>query len=220
MSEEEDGFAYIRPNPRKGDVLFGPDSALWRLDADLEFIPGKDITYRVGYRRAGRILVEWVASHGEQDFLVFPICHAYRHHVELTLKELIWLGCNVVEREPTARERELSIGTHNLQALWTAYKRISLEVETMTATAEIVKEDKDGIDSYIDQLDAIDAGSFSFRYPRRKDGMDSIQSVQKINLGRFSEHMEKLCTYLEGHTDYYGYLIQQREDYLDEFAPY
>ena len=95
---------YVTQSPRKEDVLFASDSTLWSLGAIQDYRPGNDYTYRRGYRRAGRILTEWTVEHGEVDFLVFPICHSYRHFVELTLKRLIRVGCSVAEREMTDRE--------------------------------------------------------------------------------------------------------------------
>lgn len=79
--------------PRKEDVLFSSNRTLWQMDAILDYRPGNDYTYRQGYRRAGRILTEHIAAgRGEVDFLVFPICHAYRHFVELSLKRLMLLA--------------------------------------------------------------------------------------------------------------------------------
>ncbi len=76
MADKED---YKSVMPQKTDVLFGADRSRWHMDAMLDYRRGNDYTYRQGYRRPGRLLTEWVAEHGETDFLVFPICHAYRH---------------------------------------------------------------------------------------------------------------------------------------------
>jgi hypothetical protein len=55
----------------------------------------------------------------------------------------------------------------------------------------------EGIEVYVKQLHAVDAGSFSFRYPLAKDGKINLA---RINVGRFSECMEALCIYLDGGT--------------------
>ncbi len=56
-------------------------------------IDGSDSGYRHGYWRAPKLLADHVSSSGrDQDLLVYPIVHSYRHHVELTLKHLIVLG--------------------------------------------------------------------------------------------------------------------------------
>jgi hypothetical protein len=214
---EDDGEA---PTPRKGDVLFGPDASLWQMDAVMDFRPGNDYPYREGYRRAGRILTEYVAEHrGEQDVLVFPICHAYRHFVELSLKRLIRVGCSLINRELTERESSLCNGIHNLRALWNAFVAIGDELKTEEGIDPPPDEDMEGIEDYIDQLHAVDAGSFSFRYPLTKTGEVSIQGITRINLGRFCERMEGLCNYLEGFEAYYDHLKEVQADMMSDYAP-
>ena|SRR5258708_2561515 len=97
------------PTPKKEDVLFAGDQGIWRMDAILDFRPGNDYTYRQGYRRAGWILAEYGANHGEVDFLVFPICHAHRHHVELSLKRLILLASRLADHGLTARKKSFKM---------------------------------------------------------------------------------------------------------------
>jgi hypothetical protein len=123
------------PTPKKEDVLFAGDKTIWKMDAILDFSPGNDYTYRQGYRRAGRILAEHVAGHGEVDFLVFPICRAYRHHVELSLKRLMLLASDLAGRALTASEEKLQSGSHNLVSLWETFKIINAEAEAKTGIA-------------------------------------------------------------------------------------
>jgi len=216
MAEDD----YIEGTPRKGDVLFQSDSSLWHMDAILDYRPGNDYTYRQGYRRAGRLLTEWIAEKcRDQDFLVFPICHAYRHFVELTLKSLIQLGCLLTERELTERESKLQAGSHNLRALWDAFKAIAAEVEKTTGVEPPPKTDIEGIEAYIDQLHAVDEGSYAFRYPLKKTGEISLGNMARINLGRFCEHIEKLCNYLNGYEMHYQEMIGHREEMLSAYGP-
>jgi hypothetical protein len=215
MAEEEN---YTTLMPQKTDVLFGSDHARWPMDAMLDYRPGNDYTYREGYRRAGRLLTEWVADHGEADFLVFPICHAYRHFVELTLKRLIREGCRVVPREMTPAEAKLQGGSHNLQALWETFKAIEqADVAAIGDAPPIPPEDLAGIEAYIKQLHAVDSGSFTFRYPLTKDGAVSVGDIERINLARFTEYMERLCNYLEGIEAYYGHLNEAYNDMMSDY---
>jgi hypothetical protein len=204
------------PTPKKEDVLFASDQAIGRMDAILEFRPGNDYTYRQGYRRAGRVLTEYVASYGEVDFLVFPICHAYRHHVELSLKRLIVLAGNLADRVLTRSEEKLQNGSHNLVELWETFKVVHAEAEAKTGIAPPPPEDMDGIEAYIHQLHAVDAGSFSFRYPLAKDGKVNLDGIERINVGRFSECMEALCNYLDGWDSYFADIIQTSNEIHDE----
>jgi hypothetical protein len=50
------------------------------------------------------------AENGKVTFLVFPICHSYRHYVELSLKRLIVSGCCIAHREMTDYEAKLQSG--------------------------------------------------------------------------------------------------------------
>lgn len=213
------GDDFIEGTPRKADVLFAPDSALWHLDAVLDYSPGNDYTYRQGYRRAGRLLTEWVAENGrDQDFLVFPICHAYRHFVELILKTLIPIGCSVAGREMTEEESRLQSGSHNLNDLWQTFKKISAEVEAANRMAAPAKDDIEGVEAYIDQLHAVDKGSYAFRYPHTRTGAVSLEGLDRINLGRFCEQMERLCNYLEGYEMYYRDLRNMRHESQNAYA--
>jgi len=204
------------PTPKKEDVLFASDKSIWKMDAILDFRPGNDYTYRQGYRRAGRILTEYVASHGEVDFLVFPICHAYRHHVELSLKRLILLASDLAGRALTPAEEKLQNGSHNLASLWETFKGINAEAEASTGIAPPPPEHMGGIEAYINQLHAVDAGSFSFRYPLAKNGKVNLDGVERINVGRFSECMEALCNYLDGWDSYFADMIQTNNEILGE----
>ena len=216
----EDGFVFKVTHPQKGDVLFTSDSALWQMDAILDHRPGDDFPYRQGYRRAGRILTEWIAANRHDvDFLVYPICHAYRHFVELTLKRLISVGSSLAERELSEKESSLLNGSHNLQELWGAFKTIAAEVESETGIDPPPQEDIAGIEDYINQLHSVDAGSFTFRYPLTKKGDVSVGDLKRINLAHFSEHMESLCNYLEGYDSYYGELVDFRQEMLSEYSP-
>ena len=217
---DEEGFVFKVTHPQKGDVLFTSDSSLWQMDAILDYRPGDGYPYRQGYRRAGRILTEWVAGNRHDvDFLVYPICHAYRHFVELTLKRLISVGSSLAERALSEKESSLLKGSHNLQELWGAFKAIAAEVETEAGIESPPREQTAGIDDYINQLHSVDAGSITFRYPLTKKGDVSVGDLKRINLAHFSEHMESLCNYLEGYDYYYGELVDFRQEILSEYSP-
>ena len=204
--------------PRKEDILFASNRAAWHMDAMLDYRSGDDYAYRQGYRRAGRILTEYASERREVDFLVYPICHAYRHYVELSLKGLIAHGCRVVGREMSESELKLCTTSHNLRALWDAFKIVEEEVSEGTGSETPPLEQLEGIDAYIDQLHAVDAASFSFRYALTKKGDVALGTIERINLGQFSDHMEGLCNYLEGWGSYYADLIQATHDMYSDFG--
>jgi hypothetical protein len=213
--DEED---HLLRSPHKDDVLFAEDKTLSRMDAAVGQHVG-DFTYREGYRRAGRILTEHVAAHGEADFLVFPICHSYRHFVELSLKRLIALGCRVAHREMNPAEAKLQSEKHDLHRLWSTFKTIEQEIIKEADQPPAPPEDMQGIEAYIDQLHRVDPGSFSFRYAVTTKGEATLEGVEQINVGRFCQYMERLCNYLEGFEEYYGHLIQVEQDMYSDCGP-
>jgi hypothetical protein len=81
------------------------------------------------------------------DVLLYPICHAYRHFVELTLKRLISIGSSLAERELSERESSLLNGSHNLFELWNTFKAIAREVENETGIDPPSKEHIEGIET-------------------------------------------------------------------------
>jgi hypothetical protein len=91
--------------PKKEDVLFSGDPESWNTDAILNYQDDGDYAYRTGYRLAGRVLTEYAIKNNEADYLVFPICHAYRHFVELSLKRLIVVGSGFARRGLTEVEK-------------------------------------------------------------------------------------------------------------------
>lgn len=206
------------PVPRKEDVLFASNQAAWRMDAIIDFRPGHDYAYREGYRRTGRILTEYAAERGEVDFLVYPICHAYRHYVELSLKRLMLVACRLLDREMTDKERKIQTGSHNLQILWETFKLINKEVDDETGIEPAPPEQMEGIESYIGQIHAIDEGSFSFRYALTKSGAVNLEGVDRINLAQFSECMEALCNYLDGWDSYFAEYVQLANERRDDYA--
>jgi hypothetical protein len=137
----------------------------------------------------------------------------------LTLKALIQIGSSLSERELTERESKIQTGSHNLRALWDAFKSLTAEIERRNGIDPPPKEDIEGIEAYIDQLHAVDEGSYAFRYPLKKTGEVSFGDMKRINLGRFCERMEKLCNYLDGYEICYQEMIKYREEMLNAYGP-
>jgi hypothetical protein len=200
--------------PRKRDVLVAEDKTRHQMSAIVQPWRG-DRPYREGYRRAGRILTAHVSKHGGASYLVFPICHSYRHFVELMLKGLIALGCIIVHRDMTPAEEKLRSKSHRLWDLWNAFSTVEREVTAARDQDPRPLEDIQGIEAYIKQLDAIDPGSDHFRYPVTTKGEFTLQGIDQINVGHFGEYMERLCDYLEAFDTYYTHLFETDMDSED-----
>jgi hypothetical protein len=190
------------------DNNFDLDRANWHMNACLDPHSGNDFAYREGYKMAGKILTEWAAQNGWVDFLVYPVCHSYRHYVELTLKHLMVYGCRLAEREMTLDELKRSTHSHDLRLLWDCCKKIEQDVAAVTGES-FPSAELDEVTSYIEQLRAVDEDSISFRYALNKEGNVSLGPRKHINLAAFAEAMERLCTSLEIIGNYYGGMLSQ-----------
>ena len=147
-----------------------------------------DSDYIEGYRKAGDLLVEWVAQQGEdQDVLVFPIMFAYRQFLELRLKSLDDLSAAL--REQPKPERK----SHDLMKVW---NRVRPGIESLN---------DDSVDCYLDDIEKrlnefndLDARSDAFRYSHDKNEQPSIPDVMYINLKQVSEVVKGIAHILDG----------------------
>ena len=186
--------------PREADVLFRSDLPDWQNNACLNVRRGGDEPgYTEGYRRGGRLLVEYVNENGrDQDYLVYPIIFLYRHHIELALKTLLLRAPYLIDRTLTDVERK-HLGTHRLDLLWQDLKPMLAAVCKAAGWGELDSDDVRGIDSYIRQLCKVDPDSYRFRYTRSKQGDPSLPADLKgFNLRHFAELIERLADCLDG----------------------
>ena len=114
----------------------------------------------------------------------------------------------------TTAEARLQSEKHDLRMLWSAFKRIEEEVIKELDDRPRPPEDMQGIEAYIDQLHTVDPRSYSFRYAVTTRGEATLDGVMQINVGRFSDCMERLCNYLEGFEAYYTHLLQMEQDWV------
>ena len=139
--------------------------------------------------------------------------------MELTLKHLMLSGCRVIEREMTPQETGLHVNSHDLSQLFACFKRIEKEASKVTGESYPSKE-MDGIAAYIEQLHKVDKYSYSFRYPLNKDGDVSLGPLERINIGHFSEQMERLSRALEQIDCYFGQILSAMADMYSDYSPY
>lgn len=185
---------------RKEDILFRSVSSAESDACETNGGIGRatEYTYAEGYRRAGRILADYLRQNTfEADFLIFPLVFLYRHHVELQLKRLIPIASSLAGQVPTPNDRD-QMGKHQLDRLWEILEPLLRELATKGFF--ITADDIEALDSYIRQIHSIDKGSFSFRYLASKTGQPSIDNHKHpyINGSVAAEGLEKLANYLFG----------------------
>jgi hypothetical protein len=143
--------------------------------------------YIEGYRLAAEFLIERIADTGfDQDFLVYPICFLYRHYVELSLKDIIGTGQELVDEDSAPP------GGHELRRLW-AKARIHIEREFSGEISQLNRADE-----LVAELAGTDPTSQTFRYRVDNRGRAHLAGQEVLNLGQFAEAMRELSLFLEG----------------------
>ena len=143
--------------------------------------------YSRGYRTAAESLLATVQCGGmSPDIAVWPLAFLWRHHVELSLKEVIWHGC-MLEEVPLKVP-----GHHNLTELWRlalpAISRAGDDPAALTNVGAILEE--------ISSLDPTAAG---FRYPFECDHRTESLKVPPnlVNLSSIDEAMRSVADFLD-----------------------
>ncbi|MEV5543102.1 hypothetical protein AB0L13_40405 [Saccharopolyspora shandongensis] len=191
-----------------GDKLWpGPDSDLlnsdsdWSLVACMDFPRDRWIGYVEGYRKAAALIVERVADTGrDQDYLVYPFLMCWRHHVELQLKSLYRLLCR------WHRQSAELLKTHRIDVLWRRVRPL------LDAAYPDETSDTDHVDRVLAQLQTFDPSSEHFRYPVRKDGSDTLETLGRIHMRGFHETMEGVARLFDGADTGLRVMIDQRDE--------
>lgn len=178
------------PWPRAGDQLFIAASDWW-MNASVNW-GGGNLLIASGYQRGGDLLVETVASNRhEADALVYPIVFCYRQYLELLLKEAL------AEARRYFRMRERVPPIHGLLELWEPLRVLLARHSRADPDGELEQ-----VEEQLRQFDAIDGGSYAFRYATTKAGKPSLpKDMLHINLRNLREVVERIGTYLESAID-------------------
>ena len=160
----------------KFEPLFKPDND-WHNNACLNY--GNDVTrnYIDGYKKAADKLVNDIDS--DIDLLVYPIVFLYRHHVEISLKEIIESGHFLLGTKCNKKN-------HDLNALWNEVKHIAKEIWDK----EFPEKDFEFIDHVIREFEKYDKPSTSFRYAKT-NGKKSNPDLSHINIRHLRDMIEK-----------------------------
>lgn len=174
--------------PQKGEQLFKEIIDDWHNAC---LYPLKDdmwVNYLIGYKDAADILVEYTKKTNKRlDFIVFPIVFLYRHYLELQLKMIIQDGYQLLYMNKGYAK------CHKLDELWNDCKLI---IEKMWPNGD--KDPLEAMDDYINQFCQVDPTSTEFRYPVRRNGTDTLENLNFINLIHLSEVMKLINNFIGG----------------------
>ena len=145
-------------------------------------------TYALAYKDAADSLASLVdVPEGPLSRLAVPMMFLYRHHVELHLKSLLSDAGELLDDPQSIPP------AHYLLTLWKRVRALLLKISSNSDGAWFVRAD--GI---VEALDAIDPGSFAFRYPVDKPGAPSIAGGLEVDPTNVRVVIDELHTLLDG----------------------
>jgi hypothetical protein len=171
--------------------------------------------YVEGYRRAAIALFEYVdTSRASPDYMLFPLAFAWRHYVEIALKDIIAAG-----RELAGEEWGFPKG-HNLLDLWRVARPYIAELGDPAAP------ELENVENNLIEFDRIDHFGDGFRYPlnHARTGPSLQNPPASVSLRLLHEALEAIATFFLGvraeQSYRSGYIsemeAQQRREYASE----
>jgi hypothetical protein len=141
-----------------------------------------------GFKRAADILAAHVlATFSGGDLVIYPIIFLYRHQLELSLKEIIVKGNELLD-EPIKLKT-----IHPLRDLWSDCRTVLERLDVSIDIPEV-----EHFEACISQLDRLDPQSMSFRYPVTKTGVPTLPATLKsVDLQNLQKTMDKMALFLD-----------------------
>lgn len=162
------------------------------------------------FRDAARILiVEY--RRGEPDSAALPIVFTYRHALELILKGIIWNADEILSQrgKPPSGDNGNSRSSHSLSSLLPHVEYIQSEFN-LKWTQEFATWDQSK--TLILELDAIDPGSYVFRYPIDRKGKPSQSEHFRVNVLRFERLLDPIFDMLRD----WAYALEDAQEAFQE----
>ena len=170
--------------PKPGERIFTETrnlSSAARIDEDG---PSRHWHMIEGHKGSADILADSILSDSGANFcMIYPLVFCYRHALELMLKHI------VNEFGKAAGEKRISDG-HQLLPLWRIARRVIEHFGRDEASLSKV-------DGYISELDKIDPGSVTFRYPSDKANNVYRIGVYYVDVANLKASINALTEYLD-----------------------
>ena len=150
------------------------------------------VLYAVSYRNAAHNLIYIHSSRelGDIDHSACPVIFLYRHSIELYLKAMLYRLARLSVDDTDLREvlprlwREHSL----LKLLKMAQPVLEAMYERLPLALRVFDEDEL---KFLGDLDRIDPGSYSFRYPVASTGGPSLPKMLITNIFVFAEMADR-----------------------------
>lgn len=161
---------------------------------------GELAAFALGYREAARLLALRFKGDAYADYDGYPVLYLYRHSLELYLKAIVYRGARLMgligkeQPEVPGLFKEHRLG-RLLPAVRAIFKAMHWTFEGTTVRTF------NEFERFIKEIDAIDPGSFAFRYPIRTTGEAHLPHHFVVNVASFGDTMDVLLECLDGAAD-------------------
>lgn len=165
--------------------------------------------YISGYREAADVLVMNAMIRGnksDRDESIFPICFLYRQYLELSLKDMYLYYSADTDDE---RSRYMKNTTHNLCHIW-ENKIVPMIKPLLEEQYQI--EEFETVEGYIKEFQSLDADSYVFRYPIKKDRKQYHTSSRKVNILGLMNKMNKVEYFFAHNAAFLDVVKTRREE--------
>jgi len=155
--------------------------------------------YASAFWRAGRLLAKSLAGGGYRDVDACPIVFLYRQALELYMKAIVRRGKSLLSIaaekliiSPRALER------HELSPLLEPIRRVFTNAGWNSKTNPEGRKMFRDFDALVRNVDRLDAGSYTFRYPVDKKDKGLVSHHFGFNVLEFAQQVEGAIRFLDG----------------------
>lgn len=183
-----------RPNRRLFQPQRGPQSTTlnWNNGPIREFC-----RYAEAFHNAAKVLVNSLDLdlNPNSDWNACPVVFLYRHSAELYLKGIVLGdGANFLQAKP---DPALVLRTHSLKRLFPFLQDIFNAVSWEGEFDGEGISDMSDLEALIRELDDIDSGSYTFRYPVNTHGDASVKDHFNFSVREFANRMDAVLEFLD-----------------------
>jgi hypothetical protein len=170
----------------------------------------------MAFKEAGDKIVKEIRRDDDgmpADIYFMPVAYLYRHSLELKLKEIIRLGCDL---ELLKSEDKLSsvLKAHELHPLWNYARKI---IERHWPNSE--KNDLNAAGRIIQEFHKIDKSGQNLRYSKKRTGNYTLKDMpESVELTHLQDVFEAAFNLLDGCEMGLSEAVDMRNEILSEFS--
>lgn len=155
--------------------------------------------YASAFWRGGRLLAKSLASSGYRDMDTCPIVFLYRHALELYMKAIVHRGESLLS---IAGEKLIiptrALERHELSPLLEPIRKVFAHMGWISKTNPEGRKLFRNFDALVRNVDRLDAGSYTFRYPVDKKDKGLVSHHFGFNVLEFAQQAEGAIRLLDG----------------------